>query len=359
MSLANQARWGRIVIAALITALGIPLVIGKLPLPQTPTLDGVSIRENRRVFPRFLEAVKHHQGVLVLGTSETAGHLAGNNYWALLNRDRTVAPYFSVLSGAGRCSYIWFPAILANPEAFRGLRVLYFLNPTYWRNDLNRLDPRYYERYNSAALVRAVAYRAERMGLQAFLPGPGSAAWRAEAGPEPLERSFQEWLSYYSHDLNTLLRGGFAPKSRDYERPSPEELWMWRQGLDPRRNASDRYLKQHPRQGIPAIGRSDFQYRALAAFAELAQRTGIRLVVFIGPYNGIIARNHSPGVLPGYRAVVTEVKRILTQTSTPFIDGTDLSYLEGVFIDAQHHSAFGAWKIEQKIAAYYRRGPHP
>ncbi len=353
MKLAEQARLGRIVMAAFLTALLIPLLLSRLVLPQPLSVEGVFVRDNGRQFGRFLETVQQHRGVLVLGTSETGNHLRGENYWAMLNRDRTVKPYFSVLGGAGRCSYIWFPALLANERSLQGLTMLYYLNPTYWRDDLNRFLFHYYDRYNSAAAVRAVLPEARRHGLMPFITPYLKQNRQSELPPQGYARRLNDFKSYYTYDLKLLLQGSPLRKHRSYRHPSAEELWMWRHELDPRYNVSADFLAQNPGAGIPAVGDSDFQYRALRAFVKLAKATGIRLTVFIGPYNGILAQRNSPQVIPGYQRLIANIKQILTESGTPYIDGTDLSYCKGVFMDAQHHSAFGAWKIEQKIVARY------
>ncbi len=353
MKLADQAKMGQIVIGALVIVLLIPLVIQFVALPQTPTIEGTYIRENSRAFSRFLEAIKKHDGVLVLGTSETGNHLSGENYWAILNRDKSVKPYFSVLGGAGRCSYIWFPPILANAKSFRGLHVLYYLNPTYWREDLNGFSEHYYDRYNGELLVRYIMPAAKQYGLQPLVMPYFRGSHQREGWQNNFINKVKDFNSFYSYDLYRLFKGGFPRKSQDYRHPDRAEIWMWQYGLDLTTNVSQEYLEENPESGIPAIGASDFQYQALKAFVGLSKKVGIDLVVFIGPYNGILARRFSPGVIPGYENVIHNVKQILVKSQTEFIDGSDLSYLEGVFRDAQHNSTFGAWKIEQKIAAYY------
>jgi len=355
MRLADQARMGQIVFGALVMVLLIPLAIQFMALPQTPTLEGTYIRENSRAFPRFLEAIKQHDGILVIGTSETGNHLSGENYWAMLNRDKAVKPYFSVLGGAGRCSYIWFPPILANPKAFRGLRVFYYLNPTYWREDLNGFSEPYYDRYNGALLVRSIFPAAKRYELQSFVKPYFQGKYQQEDWRDYWVDGLKDFNSFYSYDLYHLLKGGFPRKIHNYRYPAPAQIWMWQYGLDLTHNVSDDYWAQNPATGIPKIGASEFQYQALAAFIKLSKEVDMDLVVFIGPYNGILARHFSPEVIPEYKTVVERVKHILIQSKTQFIDGSDLSFSEGVFRDVQHNSTFGAWKIEQKIAAYYNR----
>ncbi|HBE78186.1 MAG TPA: hypothetical protein DDW65_10455 [Firmicutes bacterium] len=359
MRLADQARMGQIVIGALVVVLLIPFLVNFVTLPQTLTIEGTYIRDNSRAFPRFLEGIKAHHGVLILGTSETGNHLSGENYWAMLNRDQTVKPYFSVLGGAGRCSYIWFPPILANQKSFKGLSVLYYLNPTYWREDLNGFARSYYERYNGFLLVRQILPEAKRQGIESlvtpYFGGHHELRACTEDWREWVLDQFENCNSFYSYDLRNLVKGGFAPKSADFRQPAAAELWMWQYGLNLDHNVSEEYYQQNPATGIPAVGNSDFQYRALKAFIELSKRVGIHLVVFVGPYNGILARSNSPQVVPAYETTIHNIKRILVESRTEFIDGTDLSYGQGVFRDVQHNSTFGAWKIEQKIAAYYNR----
>ena len=357
MNLSTQARFGKIILVSFLVVIIIPIFPIKLGSPQALTVNTKYVREDSPTFHKFLEGIKSNNGVLIIGTSETANSLHGNNYWHMLNKDRKVKPRFSVLAGAGRSSYVWFPIILANQHRFKDLQVLYYINPTYWRNDLNYFNNAYYERYNSSTLIQKIAPEAKRFKLWSFvspyaLQHLGSGGWMAE-----LKNKLKDYggLSFYSYDVNEYINSRFIrEKNVNYSSPSPSDLNLWKKGLNLEYNTSDEYaLVNGPKGILPVDIASSFQYDALAAFIKLSKQVKIKLLILIGPYNGILARRSSPAVISDYDKLLINIKEILVSSNTPFIDASDLSYEGGTFRDAQHLSAYGAWKIEQKIVDYY------
>lgn len=356
MRLSVQAKMGKLVLVSLILVLILSMVIKHIPMHQQLTISGTYIRDDSRTFNRFLESIKDNNGVLVIGTSETGNPLDGNNYWHFLNKDKRVKPFFSVLGGAGRCSYIWFPTFIANKDSFSGLTILYFLNPTYWRSDLNKFNEEYYHRYNSLTLVKKIYPRVRKSNINEFVEP--YLQWSTSVGSDEKPKNklslvFDEFRSFYSYDLKNIIGNNkLLVKSKSYNDYSKSEIELLLSGLNLDYNVSEEYFSDHENQGIPSVDKSsNFQYKALQSFVNLTKSIGIKLVVFVGPYNGILAQKNSPEVIPDYEELLAKIRLLLEKADVPYIDGSDLSFEPGIFIDSQHHSKYGGWRIEEKIVA--------
>lgn len=356
MRLSLQAKLGKLVLISLISVLILPVAINRFVMQQQLTISGVYIREDSRAFNRFLESIKEHKGVLIIGTSETGNSLEECNFWHFLNRDKRIKPYFSVLGGAGRCSYIWFPTFIANKDSFSGLTILYYLNPTYWRSDLNRFHEEYYHRYNSQFLVKNIYPKVNEYNVREFVDP--YLNWLASEGIHDELKShlsivFNEFRSYYSYDLKNIIRNNRMIKSRNYGNFSKSEKELLLSGLNLDYNVSEEYLVENKNKGIPSVDKSsDFQFQALQSFINLAKSIGIKLIIFVGPYNGILAQKNSPSVIPDYEELLMKIKCLLETHKVPYIDGSDLSFEPGIFMDSQHHSKYGGWRIEEKIVVH-------
>jgi len=355
MRLSLQAKLGKLVLISLVFVLILPVVIKHITMYQQLTISGAYIREDNRAFNRFLESIKKDNGVLVIGTSETGNPLDGNNFWHFLNKDKRIEPFFSVLGGAGRCSYIWFPTFIANKDAFSGLTILYFLNPTYWRSGLNEFHEKYYHRYNSPTLVRKIHSRVNEYNIKEFVD-PYLERCTSEGKVDKLKGylslRYNGFRSFFSYDLRNIFSNGRMIKSRDYDDCLKNEIELLLSGLNLDYNVSEEYFAKNKNSDIPSVDKSsDFQYQALESFINLTKSIEIKLVVFVGPYNGILAQKNSPSVIPDYEKLLMKIKNLLETLQVPYIDGSDLSFEPGVFKDSQHHSEYGGWRIEEKIVA--------
>src|SRR5690606_34772097 len=96
-----------------------------------------------------------------------------------------------------------FPLILDNPEAFEGLDVIYYINPTYWRVGLNQFREGYFERYVDASLVNRIKEKAQKKGLYEKFMKP------VDDDPEPFITAADHYVdafkSYYYNDLTNCL----------------------------------------------------------------------------------------------------------------------------------------------------------
>ena len=79
----------------------------------------------------------------------------------------------------------------------------------------------------------------------------------------------------------------------------------------------------------------------------------INITYFLGPYNAVYCKKHNPEYIEQHEEVIRDIKLYLKKQDVNYIDGTDLSYIPGTFIDKQHHSEYAAWIIAERISKYY------
>ena len=355
--LSMHYRIGRHVLIGFLGALlAMPFISPQLHRVPDVSLEGTLVRTNSRVFGRYLKDIKANDGLLILGTSETYNY-PKENYWALLRNDERMPKAVSCLAGAGRTCTVYFPGMLANPEAYKGLDVLYFINPTYWRSGHNRFEYKYYDRYNSMQVAQGFKSEAKDRGLyedflEPYFDHVSDSASFSDRG--------LVWIdavqSYFHYDLSNALFPAAPVEKMAHPAPSARAMRQLNNDIDTSKNVTHRYLTKYNNPPMPALDTTlDYQYRALEEFVKLANELDINLVCFLGPYNGIYAQEQNPEVLPIYKENSRQIRSILQQGNIPCIDGEDLSYVPGGFTDIQHHSLYGAWLIEQRILEYYEQ----
>ncbi len=324
------------------------------------------LKNNDAYFHQFLHSIRNNKGVLILGTSESTS-LDGINYWAWLNADPDLTTQFSTFSGAGRFAEVYFPLIASSPEAWRGLEVLVFVNPTYWRLGLSRRNTKsnktYLNRYLSPEVVVGAQLQLE--ALQLYAP-----FFEAEFGGHPILRTKyaldqwvdQEWRSMFYRQLRSQWR---TPKW-DYsnltsdksliERGDATFLDSLKQLIDPEFNCSPAYVALT--QGAPKMPALDtvstFRMQALEGMIQLSREYGIQTTFLLGPYNGTLAKaGGSPELQRDYEHLMQELRTLFESHQQPYIDLGHLSHENHTFRDVQHHSHYGGYRIYQEIKRYY------
>lgn len=361
---------GKLVLLALIpigllSTLDFEKMLLKLTLkevfPQRFSVSANEIKYNTKTFHRFIRGIKQQQGTLILGTSES-NSLEGENYQYLLNQDSTVKERFSHLAGAGRNLYVYFPVILANPELFNRLDVLVFVNPIYWKRHLNKLSTRYATRYTDSGLWLATQDEATAAGIYdpIYATYFDQTPWNDQVVGRGAY-ALQQWRSTYFVGLKNVFveqppfQGSRFAKDRDLEAvfnvAHTEKLL---ESMDLEQNLSKAFgARDHG--GQPAL-RNDisFSYDNLSSFITLSKQVGINATYVLGPYNGISAEAEGAEVLQSYEMVTDSLRSLFDANGLPYIDCTAISFIPGSFSDYQHHSKYGAYLIEQQIAAYYQ-----
>ena len=133
---------------------------------QIYTLNGFSTKYNDHTeLADFYQSIKNNNGFLVLGTSETTT-LKGGNYYDFLNNDKDIkGNKFSLLAGAGRTCGIHIPLLLHHQAEVDSLKIIYFINPVYWRTDLCDVSVEYWNRYSNIKCAVVLIYRQKKKRL--------------------------------------------------------------------------------------------------------------------------------------------------------------------------------------------------
>lgn len=239
----------------------------KIVLPE-----GKFIKKGNRIFYNTLENLKNKNGFLVLGTSETGNGLNGQNYYHLLNKDKTINKPFLTLGGAGRCINMYFPYILDNKNVFKCLKVIYYINPTYWREGLNNYNQEYFERYvDCNLLMNSVKYDENFAKIKNFVSPPLKERTHLES---LLDKFTDNFRSYYYYDLKKALLSNpdlTIKKSHSVENYySKVELNSIKEEINQEFNVTLDFLKT--KSSFPKIDKkSNYQTNQLNTFIELCK----------------------------------------------------------------------------------------
>lgn len=340
----------------LLVGVAIPKKHHLQPKEQWHTLKGLHIKHNDEPHvAAFLRSIKKNDGYLVLGTSES-GSLRGGNYYDYLNGDRdSDLPYFSPLAGAGRTCGVQIPMLLHHQELVDSLKLIYLINPVYWRENLSRFELGYYRRYNNFAMCKNAAVpKSLSAHLTTSFEAYSNRLNFLEKGIEyaiQLLRSLRR--NYFFHFRNLLgcedsmsdvitvkERITLNKKRKNFGKPPSEKL-------DSALNIPQSFT--HKQWYKPIGGDKTFRFKELEEFVILCQHLGIETTFVVGPYNRKFVKKYDPSNVKHHNAVVKEIKNLLKEHQVDWLDASDLSDTLGAFTDHQHHSNYGAYLLYKRI----------
>ena len=322
---------------------------------QIATLNGYNLKYNDSPeFEAFIRSIKENDGVLCLGTSEST-FLGGRNYYHYLNNDPAIKKTrFSILAGAGRTCGMYIPLLLANKDVVDSLKIIYMINPVYWRNDLSVVSKEYWYRYSSFGMGREITIEEK----DTFHFSPVDDYYKElnyfEKFVMSTEYLLRERRKKYFHDFHYTLKpekfndqfGVMSEQrgdlSQDLNFSNPDFS-----DLDTNWNILNSF---HNHQWFDPINSSeDYRFKELKAFISLCKELNVDVTYVVCPYNERFISNYSPESLNGYKVVTEEIKVMLEQESATYVDATDISGKAGTFNDHQHYSSYGAFLIYKKL----------
>ena len=297
--------------------------------------------------------MKRNGGWLVLGTSETNARPKGN-YYDFLNTDTSLRCGFSVIAGAGRTACTYFPLIQSNDNV-HGLKVIFFLNPSYGCGKLAYSNEDYFNRYVSTAAYRE-ANRLNNQGVEQILRlNEGNILWLDRVGEllgykiDKLRRKYYQDLAFwlkperFAQDLIWLDSAKVARLPKDCSRPDSSR-YNYELNVGASFDVHSYTLWPHPE--------SSYRCDELRTMIRLCKERQVEAVFVLGPYNHIAYQKVHPAELPKIQEVSANLKQVLDSEGALYIDCTDLSAEPGVFADWQHHTSYGGYLIYQKIKRY-------
>jgi hypothetical protein len=302
----------------------------------------------------FYRSIKNNGGILVLGTSETTP-LEGGNYFDYLNEDQDIDCKFSVLGGAGRTCGIHIPSLLHHRDEVKGLRILYYINPVYWREDLSQVQPAYWERYVNYAVCASVSLSEEEKMLyyspvEEFIDetnGLKKVILTLSHHLRELRRKYFSDLRYHLFPNRYKTQFEFVKDSGKAYSDMEGYGEITCHEIDTTWNIQKSFTAIEWFKPIDTA--EDYRFRELTSFIMLCERFGIDATFIVGPVNKKFIRQYQPEALADYELVSDEIKQILKIHQAKIIDATDISDDIGAFDDHQHHSSYGAYLIYQKI----------
>lgn len=328
---------GLAIIIGLVSMAGFGIVHSKMP-PKLAQYSSTRIRSGDLSFGLFLRDLRKSNGILIAGTSESGNPIFGSNYWSLLATD---GPYYlkrpvAIFAGAGRVPALWMPVLSRFGKDMRGMEFIYYINPVYFDESLNRPNEQYETRYLSSQFLEKES-EAGTLPLAAFLP---AISGKNDSSMESaLASSLRYRLRKYSSAIPAVTIKTLLERSNRSPVAMPEII-------DPLYGVSTWKLG---RASILDISESDYTMSCIREFAIAAKNRGIRLTVLVGPFNSRLAQEVNPSAIESFNEVHENLISLLNEVDVKTIDAFDLSDVPSVFNDGMHLSAYGALKIAERV----------
>lgn len=321
---------------------------------QIYTIRHQDLRDNNPLYTNLLlKGIKEHDGYLVLGTSET-NELPNGNYFDFLNADTTIHAFFSVIGGAGRTPCTYFPLIQSN-ENVRNLKLLYFVNPSYWCNKLAKSNADYFHRYVSITEYRKANHPKDQ-DVDHILKVNRRNVRLSDRIVEPLScmadrvrRKYHQDLAFaldptkFYHRLTWADTAWINRKARNCTPPDSNQH-NYSLNISSTFNVYSYMLRPYPEE--------QYRYDELRTMVRLCREHGVDATFVVGPYNRAAFEQIHPEYLNDIQLVVTNTIRLLEKEGAQYIDCSELSANPATFDDWQHPNSYGAFLIYQKIREY-------
>lgn len=321
---------------------------------QLYTIRHQDLRDNNVLYTDLLlKSIKSHDGYLVLGTSESNPRTKGN-YYDFLNADTTLHCGFSVIAGAGRTPCTYFPLIQSN-ENVKGLKIIFFLNPSYGCGKLASSNVDYFNRYVSPTIYR-LSNKPKNQSIDSILKkNEDNILIFDRIGDyfgyhiEKMRRKYYQDLRFKLDDEkflgNLIWLDSAKVTSLPHNCARPDSnRYNYKLNVSANFNVHSYTLWPHPEES--------YRCDELRTMIRLCRERGVAIVFVAGPYNHIAYSKVHPAELPKIQQVSKNMLRVLEEEGAAYIDCTDLSTVPGVFEDWQHHTSYGATLIYQKIRDY-------
>lgn len=319
------------------------------------TVNGLNLKYSDSQETRyFLKSIIKNDGYLCLGTSEST-HLKHGNYQDFLNNDPEISARFSRLTGAGRSCGVHIPWLLHQRDLLDSLKVIYLINPVYWRNGLNKVDLSYCNRYHNPATCQFDREISSSIDQALF---PVKAYLEELPLIQNMQMHIEFWLRKmriaFFNDLRIHLGLKTFGEDFTYISNTKRKLDSYNHfgrvntaEVDTIWNALHSYPTRTSSQEIDL--NSNYRYEELKAFIDFCNQTGIDATFILGPYNQRFMTNSRPESVAPFKETTDQIRAILDSEKMKYVDATDISNTAGAFNDYQHHSSYGAYLIYQKL----------
>ena len=299
----------------------------------------------------FIRSVKTNDGFICIGTSESTP-LRDGNYYEFLDRDTSYPNRFSILGGAGWTCGLHMAMLLNNKEEVSGLNIIYFINPVYWRSELNGFNKGYWTRYLNYGAYKKTLRSSDEAAFKDISKNYGEVLnfgerllFTAEYWLREVRKPFFQDLRYFLQPNKYYEDLAFRAKPKTEYEDFEYFGIIDTSYIDTSWNITHEFKS---RTWLNPITDNDHRYRELIAFNKLSRDLGVNVTYILGPINDIYIRKYHPPYLDGYLQTIDKIRETLMSEKADFIDATDLGNIPGSFIDNQHHSSYGAYLIYKK-----------
>lgn len=332
----------------------VPAFYAPKSVGQLYTIRHQELRDNNTLYTDLLlKSIKEHDGYLVLGTSETNPRPNGN-YYDFLNADTSLHCGFSMICGAGRTACTYFPLIQSNKNV-KGLKVIFYLNPSYGCGKLASSNLDYFTRYVSPIIYQQ-ANRPKNQGVENILKVNQTESFVVDRFADYLGCYIDKMRRKYNQDLRFRLDEEKFRKTLTwldqksaarYPCPCPrpdKNRHNYKLNVSADFDVHSYTLWPHPEES--------YRCDELRTMIRLCKERGVDIVFVAGPYNHIAYKKVHPDELPKIQQVSKNMLQVLDEEGAAYIDCTDLSTVPGVFADWQHHNSYGGYLIYKRIKDY-------
>jgi hypothetical protein len=359
----NLAEYGRFISFCLIAL----IVIGPFVIPKfTPnsskqllSINGNHLKyDDKAIVSDFFNSIKSNDGYLFLGTSESTSIKFGGNYYNFLNDDPGLKVKFTILAGAGRTCGKYIPIFLNHKEDVKSLKIFYYINPVYWREDLCNPNKAYWKRYSNYGVLQNVSISNEEKEtyyreVTEYMNGLNSG----EKSTFVIDYWLRKYRAAYFLDLWYMVNPDLYSEKNTYVREKKNDLSIYKsfgeidyELIDTVSNEKRESSGTHSFE--PNNNEVQYRYNELTSFIHLCRDLEINITYILGPYNQRFIETYAPNELKGYQTTIKNIEKILNEQNVNYIDATDGSSMAGTFSDAMHNSSFGAYLIYLKIKHY-------
>jgi hypothetical protein len=324
------------------------------PNKQVYTINGFDIKFNgQSTMYYFFKSIKNNNGYLCIGTSESTS-LDDGNYFDFINADSSLNFKFSKLTGAGRTCGLFMPMLMLNRDVVKDLKIIYFINPVYWRTDLSNPLTVYWSRYSNYDINASTKFEDENE-IALFKPV------QAYMDILPIKDKFFETVENRIRNLRKPYFEGLRLKLKPEEFIAKHEYVSTNKSLDSYDNFGEIDIEKidtvwnirknfENKGGFKPIDTStNYRYEELESFVKLCDYLNIDAHFIVGPYNWRFVSEYDPNSIDEYENCINKIKSILQENNSSVIDMSYISYLPGTFIDYQHHSSYGAYLIYKEL----------
>ncbi len=323
---------------------------------QISSLNGFKTKFNDQTeVSEFYQSIKRNDGYLVLGTSEST-NLKEGNYFDFLNNDQDLNSHqFSALTGAGRTCGTHIPLMQHHAEELDSLKLIYFINPVYWRQDLCELSLDYWNRYTNYHVCSSLdltsqenkEYLTPVIEYQKRLSWFKKLLFKSEYMIRSARMNYFQKLRFHLNSEEYSTQFSFhSDYKRDYLE-DPQFGKVDRQNIDTVWNISKNFTQKNWFKPINSA--INHRYEELAAFIKLCQELEIQATFILGPTNDLFIEQFAPEALPEYNSTTQKIRELLKNNHVDYVDASDISKEIGAFTDHQHHSSYGAYLIYLKL----------